>query len=192
MRRISRANRNNPGKTDSNFLGKWGGKEHEIDIPRFRWLARYFKGGSYLDVGCFNSPMPGILKKEFPESRIVAIDYAPEVIKKMSEKYPEVEYKVADALHLPFGEEFDYVVAGELIEHLESPKDLINECLRVLKPGGILAISTPKEEGVNGKFVDRQEHLWSFDRSDMTDLLGDCEIEIYKDSIDVFVVWKKK
>jgi ubiquinone/menaquinone biosynthesis C-methylase UbiE len=155
-------------------------------------MAKYFKGGSYLDVGCFNSPMPGMLKAQFPESRIIAVDYAPEVISAMSKKYPLVEYKVADALHLPFREEFDYVVAGELIEHLESPKDLIQECLRVLKPGGILSISTPKEEGKNGKYVDRQEHLWSFDESDMLELLPDCEIEVYHDTVDVFIVWKKK
>lgn len=38
---------------------------------------------------------------------------------------------------------FDVVVAGEIIEHVPNPDDLVREMRRVLVPGGTLVISTP-------------------------------------------------
>jgi SAM-dependent methyltransferase len=38
---------------------------------------------------------------------------------------------------------FDVVVAGELLEHIRSPQQLIDESRRVLRPGGTLVGSTP-------------------------------------------------
>jgi SAM-dependent methyltransferase len=45
---------------------------------------------------------------------------------------------------LPYGdEEFDYVCFLEAIEHTENPYNAVREVSRVLKRGGILAMSTP-------------------------------------------------
>lgn len=38
---------------------------------------------------------------------------------------------------------FDVVLLGNVIEHADKPKELINECKRVLRPNGIIIISTP-------------------------------------------------
>lgn len=38
---------------------------------------------------------------------------------------------------------FDKIIATELIEHLENPSALLKECYRVLKPGGLIFITTP-------------------------------------------------
>jgi ubiquinone/menaquinone biosynthesis C-methylase UbiE len=51
---------------------------------------------------------------------------------------------------LPFNDEdFNYVTMIAIIEHLKYPKDVINECYRVLRKGGLLIITTPT------KIVDR-------------------------------------
>ena len=45
---------------------------------------------------------------------------------------------------LPYGnEEFDYVCFLEAIEHTENPYNAVREVARVLKKGGVLALSTP-------------------------------------------------
>lgn len=43
---------------------------------------------------------------------------------------------------------FDVVVASEVIEHLENPRALAREWARILRPGGVLLLSTPNNESV--------------------------------------------
>lgn len=38
---------------------------------------------------------------------------------------------------------WDAIVALELIEHLENPRHFLRECSRLLRPGGVLVLSTP-------------------------------------------------
>ncbi|WP_024801011.1 class I SAM-dependent methyltransferase [Nocardia sp. BMG51109] len=50
-----------------------------------------------------------------------------------------------DALALPFeDEEFDVVVASEILEHIPEDDRAIAELVRVLKPGGALAVTVPR------------------------------------------------
>lgn len=46
---------------------------------------------------------------------------------------------------------FDYVVAIELMEHLENPWNFIRETHRIMKPKGILIVSSPNMESVSGR-----------------------------------------
>lgn len=86
----------------------------------------------------------------------VGVDFSPETCKTASEMYPEVEYIVADCRKTPLEDKsFDAVVAGEVIEHLPDPENLIKEMERLAKD--IIVISTP-----NLEFED-PEHLWEFD-----------------------------
>jgi 2-polyprenyl-3-methyl-5-hydroxy-6-metoxy-1,4-benzoquinol methylase len=58
-------------------------------------------------------------------------------------------------------ESFDTVVAAEVIEHLENPRAVAREWARILRPGGLLVVSTPNNESwrslaallVRGNFV---------------------------------------
>jgi len=48
-----------------------------------------------------------------------------------------------DVLRLPFADEVaDVVVAGEVLEHVAEPADLISEACRALRPGGTLVVDT--------------------------------------------------
>ncbi len=57
----------------------------------------------------------------------------------------EADIKQGDALSLPFGDgEFDRVVAAEVLEHIPADIQAIDELVRVLRPGGTLAVSVPR------------------------------------------------
>lgn len=46
--------------------------------------------------------------------------------------------------HLPFAaDSFDHIICSHVIEHMQSPVRLMEECWRVLKPRGTLLIKTP-------------------------------------------------
>jgi SAM-dependent methyltransferase len=50
-----------------------------------------------------------------------------------------------DALDLPYGDaSFDCVVASEILEHVPQDDRAIDELVRVLKPGGRLAVTVPR------------------------------------------------
>lgn len=50
-----------------------------------------------------------------------------------------------DALALPFDDgEFDRIIAAEILEHIPDDEQAMRELFRVLKPGGVAAITVPR------------------------------------------------
>lgn len=196
MERLNPENINKPDLAYKFFTERWRSQMHYCDWARFKQLAKDFKGGKYLDAGCFNSPFPFELTRDWKNggAEINAIDYCEPLIKDLQVRYPEVKYQVMDVNKMTFADgEFDYVVAGELIEHMESPKDTIKELLRVLKVGGTLAISTPLNEIQRGSVSD--EHLWSFGSADLIEIMspyGEVVINYLQDNIPILVAYCKK
>ena len=57
----------------------------------------------------------------------------------------EADAKQGDALQLPFADgEFDRVVAAEVLEHIPEDEAAIAELVRVLRPGGTMAVTVPR------------------------------------------------
>ena len=55
------------------------------------------------------------------------------------------DIKQGDALALPFADgEFDRVVAAEVLEHVPADIQAIGELVRVLRPGGTIAVTVPR------------------------------------------------
>lgn len=192
MKRLNNQNLNTPELVNGLFKTRWYEDVHNLDDERFAMLGDKFKGGKYLDVGCFNSPYPG---KITHLGEIWALDHANEVVEKMQSFFPDVHYVCGDFFNMPFeNESFDYLVAGEVIEHTEKPEDFVKEIMRVLKPGGTLALSTPYEETISQPLVS-EEHLWAFTEKDLYDLLspyGEVEFAYYKDSVRIIIAYVTK
>ena len=50
-----------------------------------------------------------------------------------------------DALALPFDDgDFDRIIAAEILEHIPDDRTAMEELFRVLKPGGVLAVTVPR------------------------------------------------
>ena len=57
----------------------------------------------------------------------------------------EADVKEGDALALPFADgEFDRIVAAEVLEHVPADIQAIEELVRVLRPGGTIAVTVPR------------------------------------------------
>lgn len=75
--------------------------------------------------------------------------------------YDKSHRVLADAnLALPFADnEFDAMVSIEGIEHLENPSFFVRECARVVKPGGLVFLSTPNVDSYRSR---RSTHVHGF------------------------------
>lgn len=145
-----------------------------FDLKRWKKLLRYYRGSRILDAGCLDSLVPTLAKEMYPDAEVWGIDVASEAIKNLKKENPHIIYDTADVYKTDFPNNyFGYIVAGELIEHLDDPHKFIKEAMRILKRGGILALSTPKDEKNEPGAVDGHRHLWSFSLEDMYDLMGE-------------------
>jgi len=53
----------------------------------------------------------------------------------------------------PSGKQFDAIVAIEIIEHLENPYLFLRECAQLLKPNGLLFVTSPNVESITSRVI---------------------------------------
>ena len=95
-----------------------------------------------LDVGCGDGLAAGAFLQE-RGCDYVGADVSENAVREASDNGFRASL-IDDAASLPFADnEFDAVVSMEVIEHLLYPLNAVQEALRVLKPGGILLLTTP-------------------------------------------------
>lgn len=94
--------------------------------------------GTILDIGAGTGALSQKLQEEGFE--VTACDLNPDNFIPKNIVCKTANLNVA----FPFQDaSFDYVIAAEVIEHLENPWFFIRELYRITKPGGIAIISTP-------------------------------------------------
>lgn len=53
---------------------------------------------------------------------------------------------------------YDCVIANDVIEHVDNPKEMMRECLELTRPGGLLYVGTADAEGVDD-MTDLERHI---------------------------------
>jgi len=106
-----------------------------------------------LDAGAGFGQYSYFLAKKFPHSMVTAVDVKKEQVDDcnaffnktgMASRVRAVE---ADLLDLDFQNEFDLVLSIDVLEHIEDDIRVLTNICQSLKPGGILLISTPSDQG---------------------------------------------
>jgi SAM-dependent methyltransferase len=76
--------------------------------------------------------------------RVLAIDYDPLTVKHLSARYPSLAAVRGNLACLPIASQsIDTVASLQVIEHVWDHPQFIAECARVLRPGGLLLLTTP-------------------------------------------------
>ena len=98
--------------------------------------------GVVLEAGCGEGYGADLLARV--AERVVALDYDTQAIAHVARRYPRVAAARANLVALPVrGSGVDAVVSLQVVEHLWEQERFLGECLRVLRPGGALLLSTP-------------------------------------------------
>jgi len=125
-----------PGKVEPDLLN-----EH---LSRYYFARPLVEGLCALDLGCGTGYGSAVLAQS--AQKVLALDVSLESVAFARKHYPTLntEFLVSDCRRISLGAEtVDAVVCFEVIEHLAEQEALLEEVRRVLRPNGLLVISTP-------------------------------------------------
>lgn len=135
----------NKTREDYNLIAEDFSRTRFLIWPEIKSLLdRYFFAGDrVLDLGCGN----GRFLKYFGEKMTdyYGVDVSVNLIKIAKKIYPQAKFTVADALNLPFSDDyFDKVASIAVLHHMPSKElriKFLKEAGRVLRPGGIMFLT---------------------------------------------------
>ncbi|WP_370581723.1 class I SAM-dependent methyltransferase [Mycolicibacterium sp. BK556] len=124
-----------PGLAEENY---WF-RRHEVV---YRRLLDLCAGRDVLEAGCGEGYGADLIASV--AGRVVAVDYDEATVAHVQARYPRVEMLAGNLAALPLPDaSVDVVVNFQVIEHLWDQPQFVAECARVLRPGGLLLMSTP-------------------------------------------------
>lgn len=110
---------------------------YKSDKLRFKYINSFLKGSSILDIGSSEGFLHNLLKSSNPQKKLKTLDNS-----------GNADFNINLDSPKPLKEKFDTIIAGEIIEHLESPIKFIRYCKTLLKPKGRLILTTPNAIGL--------------------------------------------
>lgn len=115
---------------------------HAAYKRRLRTLLRAEPGGQFLDVGAGAGGGALALMAEYGVD-VVAVDRSLTMTTAMSSRGVR-RFAAADAHRLPFGDDrFDGAWTDRVLQHVADPATALDEMLRVVRPGGRIAVADP-------------------------------------------------
>jgi SAM-dependent methyltransferase len=114
-------------------------RRHEVVYQR---LASRCADRDVLEAGCGEGYGADLISRV--ARRVIALDYDETTVAHVRAHYPRVEVMHGNLAELPLADaSVDVVVNFQVIEHLWDQTQFVRECARVLRPSGLLMVSTP-------------------------------------------------
>lgn len=159
-------------------------KSHDLKVatarPRLTAIKHLAEGRRLLDVGCATGFFMEAAAEEGFDVR--GVEFSAVAI---SLARPDIRERIVrgdvNELLTSEPEKFDVVTAFDIIEHVQNPANFLRELREILKPGGVLAISSPDTGhflrylmGSKWPMLQPMQHTVLFSRRSIADLLERC------------------
>lgn len=152
-------------------------------------IQRFVSPGRLLDVGCATGQFIQIAKESrWDVMGLELSDKASEYVRNVL-NLPVLQSTIEDA---PFkDDEFDAVTLFGVLEHVPDPIKVLTEALRVVKPGGVIAVIVPNVYSLLTMFLrekavtfDGRNHLIYFSMKTLEKLFQNVSLEVaHKDTM---------
>ncbi|MBA3344292.1 MAG: class I SAM-dependent methyltransferase [Gemmatimonadales bacterium] len=170
------------------FPASEGPRREQIARPRVQRVVELCSekgvgGGILVEVGAGYGTFCEEIARTGRFSRVIAIEPTPSMAQACRNRGLEVLETPIEQVTME-QELADVIVSFEVIEHLFSPRDFLRSCAKLLKPGGLLALTCPSVDGFDvvtlgavSQVVD-PEHLNYFHPSSLSLLYQRCGFEV--------------
>jgi len=153
-----------------------------------KYINKYLKDGcKILDIGCG----AGTLDLYFASKgfNVTGIDISKNAIHTCNKSkenfyFPNLKFKVDDFQNSKLKEKYEFIIFTEVIEHLEKDDIQLKKINGLLKPGGILFLSTPSSNapmyrmGFADDFDKKVGHLRRYNKKKIIKLVKDNNFKI--------------
>ena len=141
-------------------------------IFRQKRIERFIRKGRILDIGCGRGEFLSLMRERGWEA--IGLELNEETARDARNVFG-LEVKTGNLVDAQFKESFfDVITMWHVLEHLPDPVQTIDECRRILKPGGLLVIALPHFDSlqakISGKYwfhLDLPYHLFHFNEKNL-------------------------
>ncbi|MBL8695775.1 MAG: class I SAM-dependent methyltransferase [Planctomycetes bacterium] len=176
------------------YVGHIRRYEEGVYANRVRFISKYLEGmsgGLLLDAGCGMGFFSEIALEL--GAKVVSLDFSPSALRvyraraERKERAKDPRRLLAGSVEeLPFPDgTFDFAMAIDVIEHLYHPDRMLEEVLRVLKPGGRAIIETDNDATWFTKRGFRRINHWFESRTPVYQRLAKIRAEVPSSSLHV-------
>ena len=108
-------------------------------------IISYFPEGKHvvLDLGCATGQLGHGLKNAGKAAEIIGVEIFDPAAEEAAKHYDRVYTIDIETVDLPYKEYFDFVVCGDILEHLKNPWEMAHKIYGWLKNDGTLLASIP-------------------------------------------------
>jgi SAM-dependent methyltransferase len=142
-------------------------------LHRYALASALAPGKKVLDIACGEGYGAHLLAMQ--AAMVTGIDIEPTAIAAATSKYrrANLQYQQGSILNIPATDNsYDLVVSFETLEHVADHEKVISELRRVLKPNGVLIISTPERDNYRRVDPANPFHVKEITADQFVDLLA--------------------
>lgn len=171
-----------PSFTGERFLPECSGEIWYEHWHRYALARQLSSRCTVLDVACGEGYGAAMVAET--AYKVVGVDLSADVIQHAKNNYghhPNLQFVIASCERLPFSDaSFDFAISFETIEHIETQKEFISELVRVLRPDGVLILSSPNKRLYSDAHDYHNEfHVRELYRNELEELLHVAFPHIY-------------
>lgn len=118
------------------------------DLPRYRFAGEHVRGSRVVDLACGTGYGTRLLA-DAGAAHVLGVDLSDEALTQARQCFGDsrIEFRKGDGASIPVESGWaDAAISLETIEHVAEPARFLRELRRVLRPGGVLVMSTPRNE----------------------------------------------
>ena len=158
-------------RLDPNHTPWYSKKLLNEHLSRYRLAVPFCKEKTVIELGCGSGYGTKLIAKSGAK-KVYGIDIDELTIKYAKKFYShkKITFIKASAMHTKLPKNIaDVIISFETIEHVTNPSKMITEINRILKPGGLLIISTPNKAM---SLDDNPYHIKEFMLTELDSLLN--------------------